>query len=557
MREIQNSSLFLFSPRPRVPASPRPRVPASPRPRVLPSPPSILTHPHLAMTSLKPQFPTTFRWLPIDRIALSVILGLTTVILVLVLGGDRTVPRIREFTWENRQVGSTDRAFLFTFNRPMDRASVEENLQIEPPLPGKISWAGRRMAYTLDRPAPYGIDYTVKLSGARDTFAKANDTDTTLEPFEGKFRSRDLAFVYLGVEASDAGRLFLYNITREEQTVLTPPDLRVMDYEIYPQSDRILFSAIDSRSATERATDVQLYTVTTGIHPHVPGAKEPRPERAGQIERILDNQDYQNLQFDLSEDGETIVVQRANRKNPGAKFGLWAIRDGQEAKPLENAPGGEFLIAPSGREIAIAQGQGIALLPLDDEAENASEPLEFFAEYGLVMDFKLDGSAAAMVMYNPDYTRSLYLVPNQGEHQQIIKTNGSILDAKFDPTGQFLYCLLTDLEEGEEYREIPYIAQIDLESQQFKRLLTFEDPRPDIHIDVAGDGLSLMFDRIINADFSPGSGTDNALRTNSGLEIASSDIWLLFPLVSDGDSPAEGLDAEQLPINGFNPRWLP
>ena len=510
------------------------------------------------MTRVKPQNPIAFQWQPIDRIALSVILGLMVLMLVLMLGGDRTVPRIRDFTWENRQVGATDRAFLFTFNRPMDRVSVEENLRIEPPLPGKISWAGRRMAYTLDRPAPYGSEYTVTLDGARDSFAAAKDRDTTIEPFEGNFRSRDLAFAYIGVDESEAGQLILYNITQEDKTVLTPPDLRVMNYQIYPLGDRILFSAVDRFSPNESAIDVQLYTVTTGIHPHVPEGKEPDPERAGKIERILDNQEYQNLQFDLSPQGDTIVVQRSNRQNPGANFGLWAIRDGQKPEPLESAPGGEFVVAPSGREIAIAQGQGIALLPLDENDANTGEPLAFFAEYGKVMDFRLDGSAAAMVKYNPDYTRGLYLVPNQGEHQQIIKTNGSILEAQFDPTGKVLYCLLTDLDEsGEEYREIPYIAAVDLESQQFQRLLTFETPQPDIHIDIAGDGLSLMFDQIANVDSRRSSSRDNAPRTNSGAAIESSNLWLLFPLVPDSEDGSLQLEAEQLPINGFYPRWLP
>ncbi len=45
---------------------------------------------------------------------------------------------------------------VLTFDRPMDHASVEKNLVIDPPLPGKLSWAGRRLAYTLTSPIPYG-----------------------------------------------------------------------------------------------------------------------------------------------------------------------------------------------------------------------------------------------------------------------------------------------------------------------------------------------------------------------------------------------------------------
>jgi len=48
--------------------------------------------------------------------------------------------------------------------------SVAGNLQIDPPLMGKAAWAGRRMAYTLAAPAPYGTSYQVQLQGAQDRF---------------------------------------------------------------------------------------------------------------------------------------------------------------------------------------------------------------------------------------------------------------------------------------------------------------------------------------------------------------------------------------------------
>ena len=107
---------------------------------------------------------------PLDRAALALMAVLTGFTVLLLLTGDITTPKVRDFSWQNRQVGATDTAFLLTFNRPMDHSSVEKNLQIDPPLPGRMSWSGRRMAYTLNHPAPYGINYTVQLRGAYDRF---------------------------------------------------------------------------------------------------------------------------------------------------------------------------------------------------------------------------------------------------------------------------------------------------------------------------------------------------------------------------------------------------
>ncbi|MGB3238484.1 MAG: hypothetical protein WBB29_09325 [Geitlerinemataceae cyanobacterium] len=497
-----------------------------------------------------PQIPKKLHIL--DRAALTAIVVLMVPILILVLGGDRTVPYIRDFSWQNRQVGAEDRSFILTFSRPMDRASVEENLQIDPPLPGKISWAGRRMAYTLDQPAPYGFEFEMKLANAQDRLSAAKKRETSIEPFGEKFSTRDRALVYISLNPSETGQLVLYNFTQDRTSVLTPADLRVMDYKIYPNGDRILFSAVERGSQNPGLGDVQLYTVTTGISPHVPGEDEPKPEPVGKIRRILDNKDYQNLKFDLSPDGRTIVVQRADRRNPGGSAGLWVIRDGEKPQPTPGKSGGTFLIAPNSEELAIAQGQGISILSIEDLKKDASKPLEFFPQYGNILNFTRDGSAAVMVKYNADYTRSLYLVPNQGDPQEILNTKGSILSAQFDSTGGILYCVLTDLIEGEIYKEVPYLAALNLESQKFQRLFEFKTPQPDITAHLSADGLSLIFDRLKTSNSrEPTKGP----RTSSGGTIVSGRLWLL--LLAQTQSGEIDVSGEELPLVGFLPRWLP
>ncbi|MEW6497303.1 MAG: hypothetical protein AB1589_33090, partial [Cyanobacteriota bacterium] len=82
-------------------------------------------------------------------------LVLSLLISILLWGGDRTSPYVRDFSWQDKPVGAADSFFILTFSRPMNQTSVEANLQIQPPLPGLISWAGRRLVYTLTNPAPY------------------------------------------------------------------------------------------------------------------------------------------------------------------------------------------------------------------------------------------------------------------------------------------------------------------------------------------------------------------------------------------------------------------
>lgn len=496
---------------------------------------------------------------PIDRVSIALMLVLSLMIGLLVWGGNACGtdcpffrgPRVQKFSWKGEKVGVDNTSFLLTFNRPMDRASVEDNLQIEPPLPGKFSWAGRRMAYTLEKPAPYGTTYQLQLQGAREQFLEADEQGQLIQPFEVYFRTRDRAFAYIGVEEEEQGRLILHNLTKQERTILTPPDLVVTNFKPYPDGERILFYAVDEQSWSEGLQDGELYTVTTGMNRRQSSEQSNRQSIAGQLKLVLDNQGYTNLQFDLSQDGQTIVVQRVDKQNP-AEFGLWVLKANAEPQPLNNPPGGDFLIAPDSQALAIAQGEGVAILPLE-EAE--ADPLDFLPKYGTILSFSRDGSAAAMVNFNTDnpqmrYTRSLFLVTNQGVQKNLLDTNGSILSCQFDPTATTLYCLVTQLLEGSEYKEQPYLVAIDLDTSEILPLLALPNYQ-DIQMSLAPDGLGLLLDQVITtAETTP---TTDLLRANSGEAIISGRLWLLVPSSSTSEAP----QLEQLPFVGFRPRWLP
>jgi len=196
----------------------------------------------------------TLQLQPIDKLAITLIVSLTLVIGGLIWLGNscgnqcllQTGPRVKEFSWENREIGAEDQAFIITFDRPMDHASVEKNLVIDPPLPGKFSWAGRRLAYTLTSPIPYGEKYHLQIEGAREQFPSGNRLGQTLAIFEREFKSRDRAFAYIGTNGEEQGRLIFYNLTEEKKTLLTPADLTVMAFEFYPDGKKILLSAVES-----------------------------------------------------------------------------------------------------------------------------------------------------------------------------------------------------------------------------------------------------------------------------------------------------------------------
>lgn len=498
--------------------------------------------------------------------------------------GDRSLARVREFNWDNRQISGRDRAMLFTFNRPMDRASVEKNFRIDPPLPGKFSWAGRRMAYTLDFPLPYtGEAHTVQLQGAQDRLRQGSESGVVMQPFRSQFQSRDRVFAYIGVQGEEANRLVLYNLTRKQQTLLTPANLVVTDFKPYPGGDRILVAASDRTAFEQGKGERQLYDVTTGLQYRpvesvLPGgtapgtslfpAQRPANPKAGEMTLRLDSTHYDNLRFDLSPDGQTILVQRADKRNPGGKFGLWTLRPEGEPKPFPAQPGGEFRIAPDGASLVMAQGQGMAVLSL----QSGEKPLDFLPNFGQLLDFSADGAQAALVQFNTDYTSALFLVTIQGVQQELLRVNGAITQARFDPTGQMLYALVAERgESAQVYEEQPRLVSLNLRQLRPKEGDKGQDkltpPKPvilhdlplnqrDVSLSMAPDGLALLFD-VVQA----GQQTDpqTGPRGSDGAAIATSQLWAmpLVPPAFADQSPAEPIQATALNIQGLRPQWLP
>lgn len=490
---------------------------------------------------------------PLDRFAITLILLLLLVIGGLLMTGHRIAPRVRYFTWQDKQVGADDTAFIMAFSRPMNQASVEKNLKIEPELPGKTSWAGRRMAYTLMAPPPYGTTYKVKLADAVDYFNQEDSTRIPIQPFDATFRSRDRAFAYIGVQGEEEGRLVLYNLTKQESTILTPPDLLVNEFKPYPLGDRILFGATPRGGKAQGLLEQKLYQVTTGIQINAPIQLDPQgntnpteksdPKPAKQVDLVLDSDNYQNLKFDLSADGQVIVLQRVNRNDP-ADFGPWILKGGEAPKPLKGQPGGDFLITPDSNSLAIAQGQGLAILPLFPDAK----PIDFLPKFGVVLNFSNDGALAAMVKFNSDRTRSLFLVSNQGIQKELLRTTGSIFSAHFDPTKQVLYGLLSELIPGETYQEKPFLAAIELKTGKLTPLIQLPDQR-DIQVSLAPDGLAILFDQTVETT----SPDPLSPPTPTGKAIASSKLWIL-PL---NTTDLSKLQPVSLPIPGLRPRWMP
>jgi hypothetical protein len=512
-----------------------------------------MARPSIASSSASSSFPQR-----LDRAALAAIFVLLVLVGGLLLSGFRGKPQVRSFNWDGRQVGAVDTAMTLGFNRPMDAASVEKNLQFftqdkdgvkSTLIPGRPSWSGRRLFYTLDRPLAYGQTFRVKLEGGQDRF-RVGDYHEKMQTFEASFKSRDRSFAYIGAEGDEAGRLVMFNMTQNQKLILTPSSLQVFDFKPYPLGDRILFSATAKQANTPPSlVEQELYSVTTGVQIRTPNDDVPVSANSGQITKVLDNRDYQLLKFDLAPNGEVAVVQRVSRKD-STRAAPWIVRLTTDQPPEAlkfDKPTGEFLITPDSEALVVALGQGLSVVDLKPK-DDKTPPLAFLPKFGNVLGMSADGSLAAMLKFNSDYTRSLYLVNNQGNEKEIVKTLGSILKAQFSANRQSLFCLLTELIEGAQYKEQAYIAAIDLKAIQSGKepktalypLLKLPDQR-EVNMSLSPDNLAILIDQKV------------AAVTTDGKPTQTSQLWIV-PLGEDFSKPIAPVD---LTFAGSVPRWMP
>jgi dipeptidyl aminopeptidase/acylaminoacyl peptidase len=453
-----------------------------------------------------------------DALAILTIAVSSLLILITIGSGDRSSAHVSNFSWYDRQISSSERQFTIDFNRPIDRLQVERNLKIQPPLTGKISWAGNRLFYTLTEIPLAETTYQIKLGESK-----------TIALFNSTFQTRDRIFAYLGIETEERGKIVLYNYTQKQKTILTPKDLVVTDFKVVADGAKIVFFAYDSNDLERGLDRLQLYTVTTGI----------AASRLGSIQKIIDAKDYQNIDFDLAVDGKTIVVERTSRKNL-SDTSLWSIVEGKEPHSL-GIIGNNFRISPDGEKLAITQNLGVTLISLKSQDDRP----QFFKDYSEIIGFSPDNKDLLLVKYNLDYSRSLFLVSltNKERLTEIFKSFSLIFNCQFEPRKkQTIYCVKNDLTvDNGQYHQLPFLIAINLQNKQSFPLLSLPNSQ-DVRLTISPDGALLLFDQTIGSSI-------GKIQT-----IANGNLWRL-PLL-DIEATGKTAPPQQL-ITGFHPQWLP
>ncbi|AFY38551.1 hypothetical protein Lepto7376_2261 [[Leptolyngbya] sp. PCC 7376] len=488
-----------------------------------------------------------------DKIVLGSIFVLSLLVALLWGFGDRQPISVQQFSWEGKQVSVADKFFSFSLNQAIDPDFVEANLSIDPLLPGRLSWTGKKFFYTLTDLPIYGQEYQLKLAAPEDSDSEQEEEEKTeeilpftFEPFLTRFQSRDRAFAYIGTEGDDRGRLILFNLTKQEKSILTPADLTVLDFEAYPDGDRLLFAAIPNATFDANLEDLQLYTVTTGLEDDTVTTTDETV--IGKIDLVLDSEEYVNGKFQLADNGQRIIVQRVNKEDSRDRS-LWVIEGKAEPRGL-GIPAEEFLLAPDADVVAVSQEGRLSIVPLGRN----SGAIQAKEQFTRLLAFSPNHNEQIALQENDGIT-SLYLTNGDEDQddQLLLRTLTPIVDCLYEPRyGETIYCLKIDQAESlGQIVEEPFLSALDIATGNETPLLALPNYR-DVRLSVAADGLALLFDQVVTANPTQNSN----LFTDSGLAVEGGRVWLLALPELEQDAEIQPVPPESL-LPGFRPQWMP
>ncbi len=193
-----------------------------------------------------------------DRNVLAVLLGLSAVIVVLIMLGDRVGTRVVSFE-PIGEARSTD-PLVMQFSELMDHDSVVQRLHIDPPIQGDFIWSGLRLVFRPMRPLRTGATYTVSVGKGA---ASLNDRPVLVD-YAYSFTVRPPRLAYLTPIDGSAPTNIWISESNDPATAqqLTFSSMSVNSFDVSPDGRKIAFS----ENAANNASNIWLLDLDgTGV----------------------------------------------------------------------------------------------------------------------------------------------------------------------------------------------------------------------------------------------------------------------------------------------------
>lgn len=467
---------------------------------------------------------------------------LALAILVLVLIGDRSFPKVAEINLKTIINPAEQKFVELTFNRLMDRKSVEDAFKIEPSITGKFSWAGRSLLFTPDKSFQYGEKYKLTIAET----AHSQDGKNLEKKYQMNFGAQSLKIAYLGLEGADKNKIIFADLSGKKEKTLTDGSFLIQKFIPAPDGKSIYILA-SKKDSSDKNPEIYLIDVATD-----------------KIRQLTSDKKYLNKNIVLSDEGTKLIVNRielsdseefvsriqlwlADTKDliAGKKDSLKIYQDGQ-AQGLDTgfSPKGLYLLyrnADSNYELTKA----------DDQNEKL-----FIGEFSNSFGFHPFLPKIAFTEYDQEdvfsLNNKLVLFSGDGDKKDLPFEGGIVRDAQFTKDGKSLIVLFSgksdDLTSENDLtsKRLFHLYIVNLADNSVKQI-TEDTDYSELLPQVSNDSRYILFER----QFADAELVDPGF-IGVGQEVGDiesmSDLWIY-----DNN---EG-NARSLKIQGTNAIFLP
>lgn len=439
----------------------------------------------------------------LDRLISTLLIAISLLILLMVVLGDRTVPRVAMTYSDDFSAGAI---WKFDFSRLMDRKSVEENFHIKPEVKGQFIWNGRTMYYQLGDGLNAGQTYIVELmSGARSLDGKSLN-----EKWKKVIETEPLQMAYL-----DDGKLIVSSLDGKEADV----------YDLLGMS-------VKTMEFAHKASQIYLLA----------GKNADRPEvwrydlKEKQLKQLTNDSKYQNINFLLSDDDKEVALSRIEVSSSGEKLSRIEIWNAQTADlkftkfDNGNAQGTDYGFSPQGKYLLFRnKDSNFELLSLTDD-----ERL-FVGEFAQNFGFHPFQPKIAFTEYDQDdvfsLNNKLVIFSGEGGKKYLDFNGGIVREAKFTPDGKSLIVLFSAAEDdltppdGFSQARRFHLYKVDLNSYAVTKIVGDDDFSESDPI-VSRDSRYVLYQRVAALPEYLIDPAFESIQKNVGTVLPDKDVWL-------------------------------
>jgi Tol biopolymer transport system component len=174
-----------------------------------------------------------------DRAVLLLCLGLLLVAGLLLWRGDRVGVQVTA-VYPPPDAGdvSASAGVQVVFSQEM-AIGAGAPLTISPPVPGRVRWDGRIVAFVPDQPLQPGTTYTVTVANG----LQSRQGRPFLHAYSWRFQTGQTRILYIAWDDQERSQIFVTNPDGREQRRLTEEPYDVLDFAVAPDGATIIYSS--------------------------------------------------------------------------------------------------------------------------------------------------------------------------------------------------------------------------------------------------------------------------------------------------------------------------